>query len=127
MSDIIISQTFQDAEDLKLAQFVGDLLDKHYPGWLWAVEINDHGPLIRLLDAPVQGMCWYINPKDINSNSPEWFTKHVMLGGGEFLERSGAKRGKKTESDQIDVVEGVEVKLYTDPWAKLKAQKQGKA
>jgi hypothetical protein len=124
MSDLITNGSFEDAADLTLAKEVGDLLYKHYPHGIWAVEINDHCPVIRLLNAPVQGMSMFINRKDIWS--PEQLRMNVIRAGGEWLERCGLSRNHKVgEQDDVTRVEGVDLKLYIDPIAKEIARRKG--
>jgi len=110
---IITENTFDCLADLDLAKTVGDTLAKAYPGWLFAVEIKDHCPLIRLLNAPIQGYCMFIHRKDILTSSD--FKKKIVMSGGELLERCGAKRGSMTESSIITKVDGVEDRFYTIP------------
>lgn len=111
---LITNQTFEDVRDLETAKYVAETLNTYYPGYMWAVEINDHCPLIRLLDAPVRGYCCLINRKDIYSASN--FKDFIMRLGGEMLERCGVRRGAKKEDDyRIRNVEGAEERFYIAP------------
>ena len=88
-------QTFDghtyDANDEILAKRCADLLNKHYPGHLWAVNVN----------ATPSGGCLFIKnfsisfrygyTLHINKLDPE--LKKVLRAGGEILERAKMKRG----------------------------------
>lgn len=123
MSDIFTKDAFEEAADMDLAKNVAEILVKAYPGWLWAVEIPQHNIVIRLLDAPIVGMGWFINRKHLGT--PDTLKRIVQMGAGEFLERCGCPRGKKPEGFGIGRVEGVDLKNYVDPVAKAIARSKG--
>jgi hypothetical protein len=113
---IITNQTLDDVKDLELAKQVGELLYEFYPNWMWAVEIQDHGPFIRLLNAPVQGWGYYVNPKDLLT--PSTLRKNILHAGGEMLERCGCTRNAKSEDGfhkRIINMEGAGEGQYTIP------------
>jgi len=118
MQNIIHEGTMQEATDMALAKEVGDLLYKHYPQYLWAIETPDHCVVIRLLDAPIQGLCMFLNRKDMDD--PARWRKMVVMLGGEFLERCGVSRSKNSH-DLITAVDGADYRHYTDVAAKAEA------
>lgn len=124
MSNIIISEDFEEAKDFEVAKEVGEVLHTAYPGYLWAVEMPQHNIMIRLIDAPIQGMGMFINRKNIPT-TPGLFKRQIVFMAGEFLERAGMNRGAKRDGDQIYRVEGTELRHYVDPLAKFKAFKAG--
>jgi hypothetical protein len=123
MSDILINEHDINLADYAVAKQFGDALWKHYPGWLWAVEMPDHNVLIRLLNAPVQGMCFFIPRTKLGT--PDTNTKLAIWAGGEWLERCGLPRTKNLEQDEIGRVEGIALRQYTDVRAKREAQLKG--
>lgn len=103
-------------EEIRLAQFSADILNKHYPGNLWAVSVNTdaqnailtikalnishaYGYLIHLKNATM-----YANTKAL-----------VIKAGGEILERAGFKRGVDNNLATPKYVEGIKDSLQPIP------------
>lgn len=97
-----------DAADMWLAKEVGETLEKHYPGWLWAVKIKGGILFIQSLivceqlsmsvkNSAAIGMVIHLN--NIMHDAKVRGRK-VVMGAGEFLERVNQKRGKITDDAQ---------------------------
>lgn len=101
-----------DMADITLAKDAADALEKHYPGWAWFVNV-DSRPTVGIvtikngvISAALLRDYGFIYPiTDINWNA-KVLAKKIMLAGGEFLERSGMKRGPY-KGEPITHVEGV--------------------
>lgn len=106
--------------DWALSGNIFRMLEKHYPGYVWECGVNDHCHIIRLHDAPVKNICYFLNKHDIPA-TPDSLEKLVVRFGGEFLERCGVNRGAKKFEETILRVEGAKVSDYTSIAAQLNA------
>jgi hypothetical protein len=121
--NIIIDSAIQEVHDMEMAKQIASILGKHYPGHLWAVEMHDHSPAIRLLDAPIKDLCYFIHRQHLTT--PDSIKAMVVWAGGEFLERCGLRAGARREGDEINRVDGARLRDYCDPKAKSLARKYG--
>lgn len=66
------------------------LLEKHYPGWRWAIQINRFGRMMNIFNLDLHDAWAYtIRIMEIEHDP----TRHVFLiAGGEILERFGFER-----------------------------------
>lgn len=79
------------ASTVILVKQIADLLERHYPGWLWAVNPDERGGCITIRSLRISGQWGYlIHTKNIQ-NDPQ--LKLALFGAGEILERAGQKRG----------------------------------
>jgi hypothetical protein len=68
-----------------------DLLEKHYPGWLWTINPDENAGMIYIYSLRLSGEFGYkIRIGDIQ-NDPR--RRLAVDAGGEILERYGLKRG----------------------------------
>jgi len=83
--------------DISLAKRCADTLNKHYPGHLWAVHINDDklGGTLVIRNLSLSFEYGYVLHLKRIYQDPN--LKCVMLAAGEILERAGIKRGKNTD------------------------------
>ncbi len=79
-----------DASLVNLVKDIADTLERHYPGWLWAVNPDKRGGVINIYSWRLSGRWgWRIKTKNVQ-NDPK--RKLAVEAGGEILERFGFKR-----------------------------------
>lgn len=103
MSEILIGldddkSATTEVNDFLMAKQVCDRLNSHYPGHLWAVNV-DGGTrgvinIRNFLLSPLWG--YVIRLPDVYSAS--WLDREVVRAGGEILERFGLRRGRLDEA-----------------------------
>lgn len=78
------------AKEIELAKQVAELLDRTYPGHLWAVAA--HGGVVNVKNLALEGLWGFILHSHalVNGDMP----KAVMRAGGELLERFRISRGR---------------------------------
>lgn len=93
--------TEHDAADIIICQQVNEILQKHYPGHLWAIGCNHDAGIIHI-ELPYQtrvqtrfpfGFLMHIS----STKSYTEMEKKVMQFGGELLERYKLVRGPATD------------------------------
>lgn len=94
--DDSISTSSQELSDMLLAKNAADGLDRHYPGHLWAVDVNGGVLNIRNLMLSAD-MGWRIKVPKVYSASE--LHQRVIRAGGEILERFGLSRGRLREAE----------------------------
>lgn len=88
-------------KEIALAQAIGELLNKHYPGYLWAVTVNLHGGMATVQAMALSGEWGCYIPLSRILNDPQM--KYVLQCGGEILERYRVRRGA-VDVDQVDAL-----------------------
>lgn len=79
-----------DASLVILVKDIAALLERHYPGWLWAVQPDKRGGVINIFSLMLSGKWGYrIFTKNVQ-NDPN--RKLAIDAGGQILERFGFKR-----------------------------------
>jgi hypothetical protein len=66
----------------------GQVLQRHYPGYLWAVMASEETGMLDILNINLSGQYGY-RLKIPLIYSATSFEKDVLIGGGEILERFG--------------------------------------
>lgn len=90
--------------DEVLAMQAANQLDKHYPGHLWAVNVNSEGGVMIIKNYAISMMYGMVlHLKNVYQDPT---LKSVMLAGGELLERAAMAR-KAWQGQQAEHVEGV--------------------
>lgn len=85
-------QLLMSASSVLLAKRIGDTLERLYPGWLWAIEVDERGGVTNLKSLRLSGQWgWRMKTKDIQDDPK---LRRVVMGAGELLERFGQKRGR---------------------------------
>lgn len=90
-----------DLMDLDVAKRCTEVLDKHYPGYLWGVNANSETGMVHVRNFTLAGE-WGFNlhmqkvQEDVEGKLMKW-------AGGEILERFRAHRGrvKQAEVDEL--------------------------
>jgi hypothetical protein len=100
MSDLT-SYTEGDAAEVAMCKKVGDVLQKHYPGYQWLVGISDMHSGVVVIDLPfkppsLRSFGYLLHMKNADDDS------QIMRAGGEWLERlSLARSAAKRWADDI--------------------------
>lgn len=89
------------AADMTLAQNVGESLNKHYPGHLWAVDVPTGQGVVHVRDLTLSGK-WGITLKVSDIYSMSELDRLCMKYGGELLERYKIDRRKAANRHQVD-------------------------
>jgi hypothetical protein len=85
------------ASDMILAKEIADTLHTHYPGHLWAINVDGPNGVANIHDLMLSGQ-WGYRLKLVNMYSASDFKKDVIRAGGEILERFRLSRGRFEES-----------------------------
>lgn len=72
-----------------LAKNAADMLNRHYPGHLWAVHVNTEQGVLVIKNFAMSFRYGYI----LHLNKLDADLKKVLRAGGEYLERAKMKRG----------------------------------
>lgn len=80
------------AASVLLAKRIGDTLESLYPGWLWAIEVDERGGVTTIRSLRLSGRWgWLVKTVDIQDDPR---LKLIVKGAGEILERFGQPRGR---------------------------------
>lgn len=91
-------------QDMVMAKRAADQLNKHYPGYMWAVNVNSEGGVMVIKNYTISfkyGMVLHL--KNVNWDSQ---LISVMRAGGELIERANQHVGGY-KGDQTMHVDGV--------------------
>jgi len=79
------------ANDEILAKRAADMLNKHYPGYIWAVNVNseEKGGVLIIKNFSVSYRYGYV----LHIAKLDAKLKKVLMAGGEILERARMARG----------------------------------
>lgn len=84
-----------DLADFDMAKRVGDMLNKHYPGYMWAVNVSRETGMITVQNFTLSGEWGFYLHYTKVLEDPD--LKIVMRAGGEILERYKLSRGKANQ------------------------------
>lgn len=93
-------------DEFKLAKECADLLQNHYPGHLWAVNINTEGGIAIVKNLAVSSLYGYVIHLKNLLDDPK--RKRIIMAGGEILER--ARLAQRSKGDSARYVEGMKEK-----------------
>lgn len=80
------------ASGMMLVKRTADELQRHYPGHLWAVNINEEGGVMTVMNLALSGKWGFLLKLKTVQEDPD--LKSVMRAGGELLERYRLRRGR---------------------------------
>ena len=110
MAEIIQKDIFGDhnkieAQDMMLATDISRKLDQHYPGHLWAVNVNSIGGVVDIKNFAISMLYGYrLLLADVDQDSTR---KACIRGAGELLERANMRRGQARIGEKATYVDGV--------------------
>jgi len=95
-----------DLYDMKIAKACSDLLTQHYPGHMWAVNVNSSptAGVVNIYNLAISSLYGYVLHLTTVQNDPT--LRCVLRAGGEILERGNMIRGK-SRGDTATYVEGL--------------------
>ena len=80
-----------------LQQQIGETLKRHYPGYLWAVQVDILGGVVNIYNLTLTGRWGFVvHIKNIDSRM-----KKIVDAGGEMLERYFMPRDRLMNSEQV--------------------------
>lgn len=86
-------------KDFMMAKTIADTLDKHYPGYMWAVTASQRTGVIHILSLRLSGKYGYLlHYKDVEDDVSG---KLIIRAGGEILERFKVRIGA-VDNAQLD-------------------------
>lgn len=88
-------------KEFQLAQTMGELLNKHYPGYLWAVNVSLFGGMATVHALALSGEWGFYVPLARVLHDPKM--DFLLKCGGELLERYRVRRGA-VDVDQVDAL-----------------------
>lgn len=91
------SATGKDMADWTQAKHIADVLDRHYPGHMWAVHVDSVGGIATVKNLRLSGT-WGFCLKLVDTFSQSEWDKRIMLAGGELLERYRLHAGRFIQS-----------------------------
>lgn len=110
MSEIELSkEVFTDhnkieLSDMMLATDISRKLDKHYPGHLWAVNVNSNGGVVDIKNFAISYSHGYrLMLMDVQNDPTH---KKCIMAAGEILERAAMRRGRST-GDKATRIDGI--------------------
>ena len=86
-------------KEMELARQIGELLERHYPGYLWAATVNLFGGMATVQALSLSGNWGCYIPLARIIHDPAM--AYVLQCGGEILERYRVRRGA-VDVDQVD-------------------------
>ncbi len=92
MNDLTTETPDIPANDLILAKDMADTLNRHYPGHLWAVNVDGKQGMADIRNLGLSGT-WGYRLRLVANYSASEFLKRVVSAGGEILERFRLRRG----------------------------------
>ena len=89
------------ASGMLLVKRVAETLHKHYPGHLWAVNIDEEGGVVTVMNLALSGKWGFLLKLRVVQEDPD--LKCVMRAGGELLERYRLRRGSYQQGSLLDL------------------------
>lgn len=89
------------AASLTLAKNVADTLNKHYPGHLWGVNVDEKGGVVQVFNLALSGRWGFVIKITDLAGADD--LRKVMRAGGEILERYRLHRGARRDGQIHDV------------------------
>jgi len=75
-----------------IAKDIGEILEKHYPGWQWLINPDQDAGVIYIYSLMLSGEWGYIIQIAEIQDDPA--RKQALIAGGEILDRYNIRRGK---------------------------------
>lgn len=116
-TDLIIESTDIGGveREQKIAKQCADHLHQHYPGHLWAVNVNSVGGTVNIFNLALSSIYGYLLRMTTVEHDAQ--LKCVMRAGGELLER--ARLAKQYKGDIPTLVDGMPDKFQPGKRLKL--------
>jgi hypothetical protein len=76
-----------------LSKDIGNYLEKHYPGWAWAVSADPRGGVFNIRSLKCSGEWGVVLLLEWIQRDPKVAQRYAIAAGGEILERFGIRPG----------------------------------
>lgn len=87
-------QLLQGASSVILCKEIGELLERHYSGHQWFIEVDNHGGIIKIWAGSCSGEWGFMLKIADVQNSPGALRRAIVAAGGEILERYSQPPGR---------------------------------
>jgi hypothetical protein len=87
----------QNLADIDRAKAISEVLQRHYPGHHWAVNVNGEGGVATIKNFSLSGDWGFLLM--LSAFSASELDKRVVMAGGELLERYNLSRGRRIEAE----------------------------
>lgn len=91
--------------DMNMAKDIAETLFKHYPGYMWAVNVTSGVAVIKCLN--VSSLYGFILKYKEIKDDAGFRAKEVVRAGGEILERANMARGERRYGEVAATVDGI--------------------
>jgi hypothetical protein len=96
----------QSKADRRWQDAVEHLLEAKYPGWSWHVVIRSDQGIVSVKCLEISRN-YGVVIKLGNTDTPAEWRRAILHAGGELLERSNQRRGRRPEAGRITKVDGI--------------------
>jgi hypothetical protein len=86
-----------------LARQILDVLNSHYPGYVWLVKVDDVGGVASVFNLHLSATYGYILHLDNIQQSSRMLKLASLRAGGELLERHNLNRGRKNDTQIAEI------------------------
>lgn len=86
-------QIEEHASAVLIAKDVADMLEKEYPGWLWALSVDPKGGVFNIRSLRLSGEWGCVLKLQWIQDDPKVRRRLVLAGAAEILERFGMRVG----------------------------------
>lgn len=100
----VIVEADDDRDDAKAAE-VAQILCEAYPSHPWHVRIGSGAIIIKHMK--MSNKWGFVRDYSRVTFDAKVLKQSIVMAAGEFLERAGLARGAATESQKVQVVEGI--------------------
>lgn len=83
--------------DFDVAKRVSETLNKHYPGYMWAVNVDSETGMVQVRNFSLSGL-WGFN-LHMNKVQEDVHGKLIIAAGGEILERFRVRVGRANNTE----------------------------
>lgn len=87
----------QNLADIDQAKAISEVLQRHYPGHHWAVNVDGAGGVATIKNFSLSGDWGFLLM--LAAFSASEMDKRVVMAGGELLERYNLSRGRRRENE----------------------------
>lgn len=87
----------QDLVDIEIAKQMSAVLQQHYPGHSWGVNVNTAGGVATIMNLKLSGQWGFL--LHLNAFSASEYNRRVIMAAGELLEHYNLSRGRFRASE----------------------------
>jgi hypothetical protein len=94
----------RELSDIILAKWIGDALEKHYPGWGWMVHVNSETGLVDVTNTVLASSLSRLHAFRIKRSELTYedeIVRQAVWAGGEILERMNMPRARYKDGREV--------------------------